>query len=83
MGNLLFLSGVTCCLGVSRIIALFTKTTSLKGTVAFVLGLVIVLTGWARVGFIVEVAGLVQVFYGLIPGAVSALKLLIPALTGR
>eukprot|EP00656_Telonema_subtile_P002715 TRINITY_DN1123_c0_g1_i1.p1 TRINITY_DN1123_c0_g1~~TRINITY_DN1123_c0_g1_i1.p1 ORF type:complete len:107 (+),score=29.11 TRINITY_DN1123_c0_g1_i1:171-491(+) len=74
MGNLLFLGGATTCLGISRTISLFTNSTSLKGTAGFVAGLFLLLCGWARIGFIIEVAGLLQVFWGLIPGAVHTLK---------
>merc|ERR1711934_657976 len=66
LGNILFLSGIMTLLGISRCLGLFVATESLIGTVGFVSGLSILMTGWARIGVIMEVVGLLWVFKGLI-----------------
>merc|ERR1711998_201411 len=54
MGNILFLSGVTLILGPPRCLSMFSASESVAGSVGFVVGILLVLAGWARVGVMCE-----------------------------
>ncbi|CDR39293.1 CYFA0S03e01838g1_1 [Cyberlindnera fabianii] len=68
MGNLLFVVGVVCIIGPQRTVVFFTRPAKIRGTIAFVLGIFLILIRWPFTGFIIEAFGILQLFgYVLLP----------------
>jgi len=67
IGNLLFLSGVTVGLGLKKTGRFFFQRRKLRGTSCFVVGIFLVVVGWAFVGLMVEVFGFVNLFGDFFP----------------
>ncbi|KAF7988481.1 hypothetical protein HCN44_001054 [Aphidius gifuensis] len=74
IGNLLFISGLGCVIGPKRTFSFFFQKHKLKGSLAFLGGIVIVLIGWPIVGMIIETYGFVILFSGFLPVAVNFLR---------
>ncbi|PBP28509.1 Got1-like family protein [Diplocarpon rosae] len=62
MGNILFLLGLTIIIGPQKTALFFARRQKLKGTVAFFMGLFLILMRWALVGFFVELYGIFVLF---------------------
>jgi len=74
LGNVLTLAGVVFILGPSRTYSVFAAQPI--GAAVFVLGFGVLLTGWAVVGLVVEVAGFVSVFWNFFPAVYSFISML-------
>ncbi|PLN79655.1 Got1-domain-containing protein [Aspergillus taichungensis] len=62
MGNILFLIGLTLIIGVEKTFAFFSRRQKLKGTAAFVFGILLILFRWPLTGFLIELYGLFILF---------------------
>ncbi|KAJ0421112.1 vesicle transport protein [Aspergillus carlsbadensis] len=62
MGNILFLIGLTLIIGFEKTLAFFSRRQKLKGTAAFVAGILLILLRWPLIGFCVELYGLFILF---------------------
>ena len=62
MGNILFLLGLLIIIGLQKTVVFFARPQKLKGTAAFVIGIVLILVKWAFVGFLVELYGIFVLF---------------------
>ncbi|XP_053949697.1 vesicle transport protein GOT1B isoform X2 [Anastrepha ludens] len=73
IGNLLFLSGLACVIGVQRTFRFFFQRHKVKGTTAFFGGIFVVLLGFPMIGMIIELYGFFVLFSGFFPVAVNFL----------
>ncbi|KAF1825992.1 Got1-domain-containing protein [Dissoconium aciculare CBS 342.82] len=62
MGNILFLVGITLLLGPQRTAAFFLRKQKWRGTTAFWLGVVLILSRWTFIGFAVQCYGMFILF---------------------
>jgi len=74
IGNILFICGLACVIGLERTFRFFFKRNKIRASVAFFGGIIIVLLGWPIVGMIVESYGFVLLFSGFFPVAVNFLR---------
>lgn len=74
MGNVLFLAGVIVILGVQSALKFFLKPKNYKGSLFFVVGVVLVVWGWTLVGFGVELYGMWGLFAGVFPAMLTFLR---------
>ncbi|XP_055914116.1 vesicle transport protein GOT1B isoform X1 [Eupeodes corollae] len=73
IGNILFLSGLGCVIGVERTFRFFFQKHKLKGSVSFFGGITVVLLGFPIIGMIIESYGFFVLFSGFFPVAVNFL----------
>ncbi|XP_017062296.1 vesicle transport protein GOT1B [Drosophila ficusphila] len=73
IGNILFISGLGCVTGVERTFRFFFQRHKVKGTTAFLGGIVIVLLGFPIIGMIIESYGFFALFSGFFPVAINFL----------
>jgi len=62
MGNILFLIGLTLIIGIQKTIVFFARRQKLKGTAAFLGGILLILMRWPLTGFLVELYGIFVLF---------------------
>lgn len=62
MGNILFLIGLTLIIGTTKTIAFFARSKQWKGTLAFTVGIGLILMRWAFIGFVIELYGILVLF---------------------
>ncbi|ONH65657.1 Protein transport protein GOT1 [Cyberlindnera fabianii] len=74
MGNLLFVVGVVCIIGPQRTVVFFTRPAKIRGTIAFVLGIFLILIRWPFTGFIIEAFGILQLFGDFFAVIISFLR---------
>ena len=67
IGNLLFLVGLCFSIGLKRTLNLFTIRDRIRGTVCFVLGIVLVLLRWGLFGIVLEGFGFLNLFGNFLP----------------
>ena len=67
LGNILIFIGIIITSGLSNITSLITDITKLPGTIAFIIGVYMVLIGYARIGIIIEGFGIFNLFKNLFP----------------
>lgn len=60
--QVLFLIGLTLIIGMQKTVIFFARRQKLKGTAAFVIGIVLILLRWPLVGFLVELYGIFVLF---------------------
>ncbi|THW88528.1 hypothetical protein D6D15_05934 [Aureobasidium pullulans] len=60
--GILFLAGITLLLGVQRTFLFFARRQKIKGTAAFVAGIILILLRWPLIGFLVEIYGIFILF---------------------
>lgn len=60
--QILFLAGITLLLGVQRTFLFFARRQKIKGTAAFVAGIILILLRWPLIGFLVEIYGIFILF---------------------
>ncbi|XP_011178916.1 vesicle transport protein GOT1B [Zeugodacus cucurbitae] len=73
IGNLLFLSGLACVIGVQRTFRFFFQRHKVKGTTAFFGGIFVVLLGFPMIGMVIELYGFFVLFSGFFPVAINFL----------
>ncbi|KAH8235776.1 hypothetical protein KR032_007419, partial [Drosophila birchii] len=73
IGNILFISGLGCVIGVERTLRFFFQRHKVKGTTAFFGGIVFVLMGFPIIGMIIESYGFFALFSGFFPVAINFL----------
>ncbi|BES98829.1 unnamed protein product [Nesidiocoris tenuis] len=74
IGNILFICGLACVIGLERTFRFFFQRHKVRATVAFFGGITVVLLGWPIVGMIMETYGFVLLFSGFFPVAVNFLR---------
>ncbi|KAI1618983.1 vesicle transport protein [Exophiala viscosa] len=62
MGNILFLIGLTLIIGIQKTFVFFARKQKLKGTAAFMGGILLILLRWPLTGFLVELYGIFVLF---------------------
>jgi hypothetical protein len=71
IGNILFLVGLCFSIGFKRALSLFTRKDRIRGTVCFILGIVLVMCRWGLVGMLVEGFGFLNLFGNFLPTVVA------------
>ncbi len=71
IGNILFLVGLCFSIGWRRALNLFTRRDRIRGTVCFVLGIVLVLCHWGLIGMIIEGFGFLNLFGNFLPTVIA------------
>ncbi|XP_013108022.1 vesicle transport protein GOT1B isoform X1 [Stomoxys calcitrans] len=74
IGNILFLSGLGCVIGLERTFRFFFQRHKIKGSIAFFGGIFVVLMGFPIIGMIIESYGFFALFSGFFPVAISFLS---------
>lgn len=74
IGNILFICGLACVIGLERTFRFFFQKHKVKASIAFFGGIIIVLLGWPIFGMIAETYGFVLLFSGFFPVAINFLR---------
>jgi len=74
IGNLSFLVGVTLVIGLRKTQRWLLQRDKLKGTICFLGGTVLVLSGWAFIGLVIEIFGFINLFGNFFPYALAVLR---------
>jgi hypothetical protein len=77
MGNILFLASFPFLIGLKPTLSFFNplqRRQKLRGILLFFSGIVLVLTGWAKIGILLEVVGMVEMFGTFVPHVVTFLR---------
>jgi len=74
LGNILFIAGLSCVIGLERTFRFFFQRHKVKASIAFFGGIIIVLTGWPLIGMLLETYGFVLLFSGFFPVAINFLR---------
>ncbi|XP_063911233.1 vesicle transport protein GOT1B isoform X1 [Zophobas morio] len=74
LGNILFIAGLACVIGLERTFRFFFQRHKIKASIAFFGGIIIVLVGWPLVGMLFETYGFVLLFSGFFPVAINFLR---------
>lgn len=81
MGNILFLIGITLTLGPQRTLSFFMTKEKYRGTVAFFVGICLILARWTIIGFAIEIYGVLGLFgdmFGVVAGFVGSVPVVGP-----
>lgn len=74
IGNILFISGLACVIGLERTFRFFFQWHKAKGSTAFFGGILVVLFGYPLIGMLVEMYGFIVLFSGFFPVAINFLR---------
>lgn len=74
LGNLMFLVGFAFLSGPTRTLQFFMARSRLRGTVAFFLGVTLILLGWTFTGMLVEGFGFLNLFGNFFPIALTWMR---------
>lgn len=74
IGDILFLSGLTLTIGVSRTLRFFTRKDRLRGIATFFGGIILVFLRWGMFGMFLQLYGLVYLFGQFFPIAAASMK---------
>lgn len=74
IGNILFIAGLACVIGLERTFRFFFQKHKVKASVAFFGGITVVLLGWPLFGMLIETYGFVLLFSGFFPVAINFLR---------
>ena len=74
LGDILFLTGLTLTIGVSRTIRFFSRPDRMRGIVAFFGGVVLVFLRWPIFGMIGQFYGMIYLFGQFFPIAAQSMK---------
>ncbi|CAO1419067.1 unnamed protein product [Diamesa hyperborea] len=74
IGNILFICGLACIIGLARTKNFFFQKHKAKGSVAFFGGIIIVLVGYPLIGMVVESYGFISLFAGFIPVTIQFIR---------
>lgn len=67
IGNLMFLAGLTFIMGFRKVLSFFFRLERLKGSVAFFIGILILLLGHPLIGVAIELVGFYLLFKSYVP----------------
>jgi hypothetical protein len=84
LGNLLFIIGVILIIGPQKTVVFFTRPQKIRGSICFVVGILLILCKWSFFGFIVEAVGILQLFgdfFGVIISFMRQLPVIGPILS--
>ncbi|CAH8493982.1 unnamed protein product [Schistosoma turkestanicum] len=73
LGNVLFLGGIGCLIGLQKACSFFFRRTSVKGAVFFFGGITVVMFGFPFIGMLLEIYGMTNLFSKFIPVAIKFL----------
>lgn len=68
------LVGVTLTIGLQKMHRWLLRREKLKGTIFFLGGIILVLSGWAIIGLMIELFGFINLFGNLFPYALAILR---------
>jgi len=74
LGDILFLTGLTMTIGLSRTMRFFTRKERMRGIIAFFGGVFLVMCRWGMIGMICQVYGLIYLFGQFFPIVASSMK---------
>jgi len=74
LGNILFICGLACVIGLERTFRFFFQRHKVKASISFFGGICIVLLGFPLIGMLIETYGFVLLFSGFFPVAVNFLR---------
>mmetsp|Transcript_8654 Transcript_8654/g.24881 ORF Transcript_8654/g.24881 Transcript_8654/m.24881 type:complete len:142 (-) Transcript_8654:425-850(-) len=74
LGDILFLTGLTMTIGVSRTMRFFAKPDRLRGMISFFGGIVLVLIRWPIIGMMCQLYGLIYLFGQFFPIVAQSLE---------
>jgi len=74
LGDVLFLSGLTMTIGVSRTVRFFTRKERIRGIIAFFGGICLVMFRWGLTGMLCQLYGIVYLFGQFAPIAAASLS---------
>ena len=74
LGDILFLTGLTLTIGVSRTLRFFSRPDRMRGIISFFGGIFLVMFRWPVVGMICQLYGLVYLFGQFFPIAAASMK---------
>ncbi|XP_063703288.1 vesicle transport protein GOT1B [Culicoides brevitarsis] len=74
IGNILFICGLGCVIGLERTFRFFFQKHKIKASVAFLGGIIVVLCGFPLIGMIIESYGFFLLFSGFFPVAINFLR---------
>jgi len=78
VGNLVLLPGISLLLGVQRTKNFCLQKSKVKGLLCFLLGVFLVVMGWAFFGFILEAFGFLNLFGDFFPVVFAFVKSFMP-----
>lgn len=81
MANILFLIGITLTLGPRRTLSFFATKEKYRGTVAFFVGICLILAKWTIVGLLIECYGVIGLFgdmFGVVAGFIGSVPVVGP-----
>jgi len=62
LGNLVLLAGLILLIGPTKTVRFFTSRAKIRGSICFLVGIVLCLVGWPVIGMIVEIFGIMNLF---------------------
>ncbi|XP_062533416.1 vesicle transport protein GOT1B-like [Armigeres subalbatus] len=74
IGNILFICGLACVIGLERTFRFFFQKHKVKASIGFFGGIVIVLLGYPLIGMLIETYGFILLFSGFFPVAINFLR---------
>ena len=74
LGDVLFLTGLTLTIGVSRTLRFFARPDRMRGIIAFFGGIFLVFMSWPILGMMAQLYGLVYLFGQFFPIAAESMK---------
>ncbi|XP_052889453.1 vesicle transport protein GOT1B [Anopheles moucheti] len=74
IGNILFVCGLACVIGLERTFRFFFQKHKMKASIAFFGGIAIVLLGYPLIGMLIEMYGFILLFSGFFPVAINFLR---------
>ncbi|EAA08222.3 AGAP002357-PA [Anopheles gambiae str. PEST] len=74
IGNILFVCGLACVIGLERTFRFFFQKHKVKASISFFGGIAIVLFGYPLIGMLIEMYGFILLFSGFFPVAINFLR---------
>lgn len=74
LGDILFLTGLTMTIGVSRTLRFFSRRDRIRGIISFFVGVFLVMIRWPVFGMILQFYGLVYLFGQFFPIAAQSMR---------
>jgi hypothetical protein len=62
LGNMVLLAGLVLLIGPKKTVRFFTSKAKIRGSVCFLLGILLCLIGWPVVGMLLELFGIMNLF---------------------